>query len=200
MLECWLVAELMYNVVNGQCCMEAIDVSTIQMWIAIHRSLFILMLMLWIVNLWSCTWVLVLYCQILKLGTCTWGLEGWGSQPSQQPSIEMMKSLSAGVCELWLCGGTGVPQPVPEEKHWHGRACRHGQPVPFHWPGTATLQHRTGPGFSRSGPVLDRSQTGPVLGPPPSLIRSSVQAGPVRSGPGSVYSPIAHHLFFFHFP
>ena len=66
-----------------------------------------------------------------------------------------------------VCGAV-VPQPVPEEKHWHG------QPVPFHWPGTASLQHRT-------GPVRSSVHLPPLFGP---------RSRPVRSGPGPVYSPI----------
>jgi len=115
-------------------------------------SLFILMFMLWIVNLWSRTWVLVLYCQILELGT--WKLYLKPSGLRQSASKHWNDEIS--MC-LW----------------WHGRAlgktvARATRAIPLQG-----LHHRTGP----------------VLGPPSPLIRSSIQADPVRSGLGPVYTP-----------
>jgi len=77
-------------------------------------------------------------------------------------------------------GGTGVPTGTGIPCHFAAR------PVSEASTRTGPRPVQSGPGFHRSSPVQDRSQTRPILGPPPPLIRSSVQAGPIRSGPGPV--------------
>jgi len=76
-------------------------------------------------------------------------------------------------------------------KRCHGRAIGHGQTVPHCWPAKCEWTVLIGPvqsspGIARSGPVQDRSGTGPVLGPLPTP--NSV-FGPSRSGPGPMHTP-----------
>ena len=76
-------------------------------------------------------------------------------------------------------GGTAVPCGTVTPCHFSTLSIPRTGPV------------RSGPGFDRSGPVQDRSQTGPVLGPDldPYSVLGPDRSGPVRSGPGPNYSP-----------
>ena len=130
------------------------------------------------------TWVLV--CIVLS----NFGRWSWSWKLYTCTCISGFKWIkySKSAC---VCGGTAVRKAVPQE-NLVARACQQARvpraiSLPGLWvrPLPGPVQHRfgpvrSGPGFHRSGLVQDRSQTGPVLGPPPP---SYSVLGPVRSGP-----------------
>jgi len=94
----------------------------------------------------------------------------------------------------WVARSCPSARPDRAPKKIGGTAVPCGTGTPCHFSALSiprTGPVRSGPGFDRSGPVQDRSQTGPVLGPDldPYSVLGPDRSGPVRSGPGPNYSP-----------
>ena len=142
------------------------------------------------------TWVLV--CIVLS----NFGRWSWSWKLYTCTCISGFKWIkySKSAC---VCGGTAVREAVPQG-NMVARACQQARAsraisLQGLWvrPLPGPVQDWSGAGFHRSGPVQDRSQTGPVLGP--DLDPYSV-LGPDRSGPGPNYSPMQYHVNYLVFP